>query len=39
MSRLGSQMLASILVNAVYEMKNYPAVLVITVLSPFPSSR
>lgn len=34
MSRLGSQMLASILVNAVYEMKNYPAVLVITVLSP-----
>ena len=34
MSRLGSQILASILVNAVYEMKNYPAVLVITVLSP-----
>ncbi len=34
MSRLGSQMLASILVNAIYEMKNYPAVLVITVLSP-----
>lgn len=34
MSRLGSQMLASILVNAIYEMKNYPAVLIITVLSP-----
>jgi ABC-2 type transport system permease protein len=34
MSRLGSQLLASILVNAIYEMKNYPAVLVITVLSP-----
>ena len=34
MSRLGSQLLASILVNAYYEMKNYPAVLVITVLSP-----
>jgi len=34
MSRLGSQLLASILVNAVYEMKNYPAVLIITVLSP-----
>jgi ABC-2 type transport system permease protein len=34
MSRLSSQLLASILVNAIYEMKNYPAVLVITVLSP-----
>lgn len=34
MSRLGSQVLASILVNAIYEMRNYPAVLVITVLSP-----
>ncbi len=34
MSRLGSQLLASILVNAIYEMKNYPAVLIITVLSP-----
>jgi ABC-2 type transport system permease protein len=34
MSRLSSQMLASILVNAIYEMRNYPAVLVITVLSP-----
>ncbi len=34
MSRLSSQFLASILVNAIYEMKNYPAVLVITVLSP-----
>jgi ABC-2 type transport system permease protein len=34
MSRLGSQLLASVLVNAIYEMKNYPAVLIITVLSP-----
>jgi len=34
MSRLGSQILASIMVNAIYEMRNYPAVLVITVLSP-----
>jgi len=34
LSRLSSQFLASILVNAIYEMKNYPAVLVITVLSP-----
>jgi ABC-2 type transport system permease protein len=34
MSRLGSQILASVLVNAIYEMKNYPVVLVITVLSP-----
>lgn len=34
MSRLGSQLMASILVNALYEMKNYPAVLVTTVLSP-----
>jgi ABC-2 type transport system permease protein len=29
-----SQLLASILVNAVYEMKNYPVVLINTVLSP-----
>ena len=34
MSRLANQLLASILVNAVYEMKNYPAVLLTTVLSP-----
>ena len=34
MSRLGNQILASILVNAIYEMRNYPAVLLITVLSP-----
>jgi ABC-2 type transport system permease protein len=34
MSRLSSQIFASILVNAIYEMRNYPAVLVITVLSP-----
>jgi ABC-2 type transport system permease protein len=34
MSRLGSQLLASILVNAIYEMKNYPIVLINTVLSP-----
>jgi ABC-2 type transport system permease protein len=34
MSRRGSQILASIMVNAVYEMRNYPAVLIITVLSP-----
>jgi ABC-2 type transport system permease protein len=34
MSRFGSQILASILVNAIYEMRNYPAVLIITVLSP-----
>lgn len=34
MSRLGSQILASIFVNAIYEMKNYPVVLVITVISP-----
>jgi len=34
MSRLGSQVLASILVNAIYEMKNYPVVLLNTVLSP-----
>jgi ABC-2 type transport system permease protein len=34
MSRLSSQIFASILVNAIYEMRNYPAVLLITVLSP-----
>jgi len=34
MSRTSSQLLASILVNTVYEMKNYPVVLVNTVLSP-----
>ncbi len=30
----GSQLLAAILVNAVYEMRNYPIVLINTVLSP-----
>ncbi len=34
MSRLSSQLLASILVNAIYEMKNYPVILINTVLSP-----
>ena len=34
MSGRGSQILASIMVNAIYEMRNYPAVLIITVLSP-----
>ena len=34
MSRLGSQILASVLVNAVYEMKNYPVVLINTMLAP-----
>ncbi len=34
MSQRSSQILASIMVNAVYEMRNYPAVLIITVLSP-----
>jgi ABC-2 type transport system permease protein len=32
--RVGNQVLASILVNAIYEMKNYPVVLLNTVLSP-----
>src|SRR5580698_11577315 len=31
---VSSQLAAAILVNAVYEMKNYPIVLVTTVLSP-----
>lgn len=34
MTRATNQLLASILVNSVYEMKNYPVVLVNTVLSP-----
>ena len=34
MKRVGNQILASILVNAIYEMKNYPVVLLNTVLSP-----
>jgi len=33
-NRVANQLLASILVNSVYEMKNYPVVLVNTVLSP-----
>ncbi|MDE1851860.1 MAG: ABC transporter permease [Candidatus Micrarchaeota archaeon] len=33
--RIGSQILASILVNAIYTMKNYPIMLVWTFLSPF----
>jgi ABC-2 type transport system permease protein len=32
--RLGRQVLASVLVNAVYAMKNYPVVLINTVLAP-----
>lgn len=34
MKRVRSQLLASILVNSIYEMKNYPVVLVNTVLAP-----
>jgi ABC-2 type transport system permease protein len=34
MSRFSSQLLAAVLVNAVYEMKAYPVILVNTVLSP-----
>ena len=34
MTRVGNQIMASILVNAIYEMKNYPVVLLNTVLSP-----
>jgi ABC-2 type transport system permease protein len=34
MSKVGSQLLASILVNAIYEMKNYPIILINTVISP-----
>ena len=33
MSKVGSQLLASILVNAIYEMKNYPIILINTVIS------
>jgi len=33
-TRVGNQIMASILVNAIYEMKNYPVVLLNTVLSP-----
>jgi ABC-2 type transport system permease protein len=33
-SRYGSQLLAAVLVNAIYEMKAYPVILVNTVLSP-----
>jgi ABC-2 type transport system permease protein len=35
MSRVLNQLLASILVNSFYEMRNYPVVLLNTVLSPF----
>lgn len=34
MSRLASQLLASILVNAIYEMRNYPVILLNTLISP-----
>jgi ABC-2 type transport system permease protein len=34
MSRIGSQLYAAVLVNAVYEMKAYPVILINTVLSP-----
>ena len=34
MKRLRSQLLASILVNSIYEMRNYPVVLLNTVLAP-----
>jgi ABC-2 type transport system permease protein len=34
MRRTGRQLLASILVNSIYEMKNYPVVLLNTVLAP-----
>jgi ABC-2 type transport system permease protein len=34
LGRTTSQLLASILVNAIYAMKNYPAILISTVLSP-----
>ena len=34
MIRSGNQVMASILVNAIYEMRNYPVVLLNTVLSP-----
>jgi ABC-2 type transport system permease protein len=34
MTRVLNQLLASILVNSIYEMKNYPVVLINTVLSP-----
>ncbi len=38
MSKLSSQLLASILVNAIYEMKNYPVILINTLISPLSSS-
>ncbi|MDW5561955.1 MAG: ABC transporter permease [Methanomassiliicoccus sp.] len=34
MSKLSSQLLASILVNAIYEMRNYPVILINTLISP-----
>ncbi|MBI0582726.1 MAG: ABC transporter permease [Methanomassiliicoccus sp.] len=34
MSRIASQLLASILVNAIYEMRNYPVILINTLISP-----
>lgn len=34
MSRVTSQLLASILVNAIYEMRNYPVILINTLMSP-----
>lgn len=34
MSRLASQLMASILVNAIYEMRNYPVILLNTLISP-----
>jgi ABC-2 type transport system permease protein len=34
LSKLSSQLLASILVNAIYEMKNYPVILINTLISP-----
>lgn len=34
MSKLASQLLASILVNAIYEMRNYPVILLNTLISP-----
>lgn len=35
MSKTANQLMASILVNSIYEMRNYPVVLLNTVLSPF----
>jgi len=34
LSRLASQLMASILVNAIYEMRNYPVILLNTLISP-----